>query len=84
MCEMGIHVSRMTVEPRIFSLQNLKTRKVTGALCKMRSPSIGKIWLPTARVAQMLSLKTSQLASGFQIPLTIKYLLEAWIREIDL
>ena len=44
----------------------------------------GKIWLIAARVAQMLELKTSQLASDFEIPLPIIYLLEAWIRETDL
>ena len=51
MCKTGIHVSQMTLALRI---RNIKNRNiVTGALYKARIPSIRKIWLPEARVADM-------------------------------
>ena len=68
MCKTGIHVSQMTLALRI---RNIKNRNiVTGALYKARIPSIRKIWLPEARVADMDRFETSQSDSKFEISLS--------------
>ena len=73
MYKMGTHVPRMTLEPRILSLQNPSNSDVaTRALYKARRSSIRKIQLPAAQVA-LLPYKDwfeTSLSAKFEIPLT--------------
>ena len=83
----GTHVSMMTPEPRIFSLQKLRARNVTTrALYKGKEnfPSRRKIWLPVTRVVYMDWFETSQSAPEPEIPVTPFISLRTLGQEADL
>ena len=71
MCKTGIHVSQMTLAPRI---RNRKNRNIaTGALYEARIPSIRKIWLPAARVADMIDLRLANQIPSLTFPYPLKF-----------
>lgn len=83
----GTHVSMMTPEPSIFSLQKLRTRNVTTRALykgKENSPSRRKIWLPVTRVVYMDWFETSQSAPELEIPVTPFISLRTLGQEADL
>lgn len=77
----GTHVSRMPLEPRIFSLGNSKNRDVViGVLYE--AEVLNKDWIPEAQAVYMDKFKTSQSRSRFERPL-IPYILSQFLDRGD-